>query len=205
MDGLTRPLTQNEAPTCALASGDFRVCAALRPSMTCTAQTKKSGLAAASFRPEGNPRSVGGELLLDVALQRERAGRQLAGRSLDEEGVEAAAMIDGAQGVGRDAQTHRAAERVGLQGDVDEVRPEDRLGLTVRVADELARQGGFPGQFATASHDLIPKLSRTPTQNADTRRAGRRAPEVKLKWRVYSQAPSVRQGELHDTAPETSR
>ncbi|VXB97031.1 hypothetical protein BOSE127_160273 [Bosea sp. 127] len=166
---------------------------------------EKSGLAAASFSPEGNPRSVGGELLLDVALQRQRARRELTGRSLDQEGVEAAAVIDGAQRIRRDAQADRTAERIRLKRDVDEVRPEDRLGLAVRVADEVAGQGGFPGQFATAGHDRVPKISEYSTQNADTRRAGRRAPEVKLKWAVYNGPMTARQGRPCANGPETSR
>ena len=50
-------------------------------------------------------------------------------------------MLDRTQGVGRNAQAHRTAERVRLQRDVHEVRTEDGLRLTVRVANEVAGLG----------------------------------------------------------------
>src|SRR6478735_1465587 len=96
------------------------------------------------------------ELLLDFALDDAGILRKLFALRLGEEGVEAAAMLDRAKRVGRNAQAHRALERVGEQRDVAEVRQELPLGLVVRVADGVATQHGLAGQFATARHGFNP-------------------------------------------------
>jgi len=50
------------------------------------------------------------------------------------EGIEAAAVVDALDRVGGDAQAHVAAERVGNEGDVAQVRQEPALGLDIGVA-----------------------------------------------------------------------
>ena len=52
----------------------------------------------------GSPRSAGGLRLRDLALEFQRLGRQLGVGGLGEEGVEAAAVVDGAQRRRRDAE-----------------------------------------------------------------------------------------------------
>ena len=47
----------------------------------------------------------------DLALEFERAARQFVVLRLDQEGVEAAAMVDGLERVGGNAQPHRTVER----------------------------------------------------------------------------------------------
>src|SRR5713226_437875 len=55
-------------------------------------------------------------LLRDLPLQLDRPWRQLALPGLEQERIQAAAVIDGFERVGGDAQLDRAAERVGDQG-----------------------------------------------------------------------------------------
>ena len=84
-----------------------------------------------------------GLLLLDRALEVARLGRQHVVLGLQQEGIEAAAMIDGLERIGRDPQLHRAPERVGDHGDVEQVRQEPPLGLDVGVAHLVADQDGL--------------------------------------------------------------
>jgi len=93
-----------------------------------------------------------GLLLRDLVLQRPGAGRKLGIRGLQQEGIEATTMLDRAQGGGSDAQAHAAAERFGRECHLDEIWQEPRLGLAVRMADQIANEDGLPGQFATARH-----------------------------------------------------
>src|SRR5262245_55264234 len=60
-------------------------------------------------------------LLLDLALDVERALREFSILRLGEEGIEPAAMIDAAQRIGGHAQAHRAAERVRQERHVQQV------------------------------------------------------------------------------------
>src|SRR5262245_19928352 len=92
------------------------------------------------------------ELLLHFALDLAGAPGELVLLRLDQEGVEAAAAVDGLERIGRDAQLHRAAERVRHHGDVDQVGEEAPLGLDVRVADLVPDLRAFAGQFATPRH-----------------------------------------------------
>jgi hypothetical protein len=91
-------------------------------------------------------------LLLDRALQLQRARRQLVGLGLEQERIEAAAVVDALDRVGRDAQAHVAAERVGDEGDVAQVRQEPALGLDVGVAHLVAHLGALGRQFAAPRH-----------------------------------------------------
>src|SRR5215213_3314333 len=117
------------------------------------------------------PSGRGGLLLLDLALQGARTGGQLVDLRLGEEGVEPAAVFDRAQGVRRDAQTHRALQRVRLKRDVAEVRQELPLGLAVRVTDQMAAQHGLAVQFATAGHGFILSSKESVPKSAGLRRS----------------------------------
>src|SRR5262249_14181709 len=88
-------------------------------------------------------------LLLDLALELEHARRQLCILGLDEEGIEAAAMIDRLESVRRHQQLHRAAERIRHHGDVEQVGQEPPLGLAVRVAHLVSDLRALAGQFAS--------------------------------------------------------
>ena len=92
------------------------------------------------------------DLLLDRALQVQSAGRQHVGLGLDQEGIEAAAVVDAFDGVGGDAQAHVPAQRVGNEGDVAQVRQEAPLGLDVGVAHRVAHLRALGRQFAAPRH-----------------------------------------------------
>jgi hypothetical protein len=91
-----------------------------------------------------------GLLFCDFAFERQRAGRKGCVACLAQKGIEAAAMLDGAQGRGCDAHADAALQDVGDQGHIAEVRQKSRPGLAVRVGDDIAAQHGLAGQFATA-------------------------------------------------------
>src|SRR3954469_19255354 len=94
-------------------------------------------------------------LLGDLTLQLAGALGEFALTRLSQERVEAAAMLDRAQGMRRDPHADATAEYVGLHGHIDEVRQEPALRLAVRVAHEVADEHGLAGQFAAARHDLF--------------------------------------------------
>src|ERR1700728_2328815 len=75
-------------------------------------------------------------LLLDFALQGAGTGRKLGLGRLDQERVEAAAMLNRAQRSRGDAQTHATAERFRGERHPDEIGQKPRLGFAVRVADQ---------------------------------------------------------------------
>src|SRR6185503_225279 len=104
----------------------------------------------------GSELSRGGLLLRDLILELERLRRKLLVPGLLEERIKPAAMIDGLECVGRDAQLDRAAERIRHQRDVQQVRQEAPLGLDVRMADLMANQWALAGQIATARHGRNP-------------------------------------------------
>src|ERR1043166_8300 len=91
-------------------------------------------------------------LLLDLPLEFARARPEFRFLRLGEKGVEAAAAVNGLEGVRGDAQPHRAAERVGDERDVAQIGQEPPLGLAVRVAHLVAHLGSFAGQFAAPRH-----------------------------------------------------
>src|SRR5437899_1096100 len=91
-------------------------------------------------------------LLLDRPLQLERARRQLGRFRLQQKRVEAAAVIDALDRVGRNPQAHVAAERIGHEGDVAQVRQEPALGLDVGVADLVAHLRALGRQFTAPRH-----------------------------------------------------
>src|SRR5271170_1609679 len=91
-------------------------------------------------------------LLDDLTLEFERAGGQFFVAGLEQERVEAAAMVDGLQRIRGNAQTHRAAERVGHEGNVEQVWQKPPLGLAVRMAHLMPNLTCFAGQLATPRH-----------------------------------------------------
>jgi hypothetical protein len=91
-------------------------------------------------------------LLLNRPLQLQRPWRQLRTLRLEQKRIQPAAMIDGLDRVGGDAQADVAAERVGDEGDVAEVGQEPALGLDVGVAHLVARLGALGRQFAAPRH-----------------------------------------------------
>src|SRR5215208_344176 len=97
-------------------------------------------------------RRRGSALLLHLALQLERARRQLVGLGLEQEGIESTAMVHRLHRISGDAQAHPAAEDLRRQRDVAEVRQEAPLGLAVGVADFVPDLSTLPGQFASLRH-----------------------------------------------------
>ena len=75
--------------------------------------------------------SVRCELLLDVALQMTRIEREIFRRRLDQERVEATAMLNRAKRMGGHAKADSAAERIRLKRNLAQVRAELALGLVV--------------------------------------------------------------------------
>jgi len=121
---------------------------------------KKPGLLKTCCRSKQSARC--GELLLfDLALQLQCLRREVACACLGQERVEAAAVVDRLQRVGRNTQAHRAAERVRDQGDVAQVRQKPALGLVVLVADLVANLRALGRQFAAPRHGEILVSPRT--------------------------------------------
>ena len=92
-----------------IASIEMRVMALIGLSSSLAKNAKR----AARSHPPANSAVVrrsarSSELLLDFALDRAGVLRKLVALRLGEEGVEAAAMLDRAKRVGRNAQAHRA-------------------------------------------------------------------------------------------------
>src|SRR6185503_10963169 len=75
--------------------------------------------------------------------------------ALQDEGVEAAIAIHRAQRIHADAQLIAVAQKFAGQRDRLQVRTIDLLGLVVGVADIVANQKAFSGQFAAAGHGTL--------------------------------------------------
>jgi hypothetical protein len=86
-------------------------------------------------------------LIWRLALELERAGGQLVVPRLQEEGVEPATVVDGAERIGRNPHPDRAAERIRHHGDVDQVGEKPPLGLAVGMAHLVSDLPGLAGQF----------------------------------------------------------
>ncbi|EAU41251.1 hypothetical protein FP2506_00750 [Fulvimarina pelagi HTCC2506] len=99
-----------------------------------------------------------GELLRDLALQQSGALGQFVLVRLQEKRVEAAAMLDRAQGMGRDLQAIALTERVGDQRDAAQVGQEAAAGLVVRVGHVVPGHDALAGEFADARHLGSPSL-----------------------------------------------
>lgn len=134
------------------------------------------------------------DLLLDRSLQVQRARRQNIGAGLQQEGVEAAIVVDAFQRIGRDAQAHVAAERVRDEGDVAQVRQETPLGLDVRMAHLVAHLRALGGQFTAPRH--CSKSSSIPAaQNASLARPAGVQNHVHFQEpRTYRARGPMRQG-----------
>src|SRR5262249_8268759 len=93
---------------------------------------------------------LGGRALLhNLALDVEHSRGQLVVVCLEQKRIESTAMVDRLQGVGGDAQTDPAAESVGDECDVAQVRKEPTFRLDIGVAHLVADQWPFTGQVAT--------------------------------------------------------
>jgi hypothetical protein len=93
-------------------------------------------------------------LLLDRPLQFQRARGEFRPLGFQQIRIQAAAVVDALDRVGGDAQADVAAQGVGDEGDVAEVRQEPALGLDVGVAHRVAGLGALGGQFAAPRHGL---------------------------------------------------
>jgi uncharacterized PurR-regulated membrane protein YhhQ (DUF165 family) len=124
----------------------------------------------AEFTLSGGLRSGGllGGFLGDLPLQQTGALRQLVFLRLDEEGVEAAAMLDRAQRRRGNAETVALAHGFGHQRHLAQIGKEPAPGLVVGVAHIVAGLDRLAGQFACARHDhhlrirfLVPQIQRS--------------------------------------------
>ena len=91
-------------------------------------------------------------LLCDLAAQQTSAHRQFGFVGLQQEGIEAAAMFDRAQGVSRNAQAVTLAENVRDKRDLAEVRQEPATGLVLGMANIVTGHNALAGQFAHTRH-----------------------------------------------------
>ena len=87
-----------------------------------------------------------------AALHHLRLLRQVPVGRAEQEGVEAAVMLDGADGVGGEAHTDGGAEDVGQQRGLLQVRQEAAAALVVGVADVVARLHALAGELAATRH-----------------------------------------------------
>src|SRR5258706_7001645 len=92
----------------------------------------------------------------DAALQADGVGRKLGIGRAQQEGVEAAIMLDGADGVDGQLQAHEMAERIREHGRILQIRQETASRLVVGVADVVTRQYALAGDGAASSHDQYP-------------------------------------------------
>jgi len=114
---------------------------------------EKGRLEPPEYHSEGSEKSgISNQLLLNLALQNAGALGQIGLGSLDKKGIKTTTVLDASERSSGNPQTDRTLQSVGLKRDIAEVRQELPLGLTVRVAHEVATQHGFAGQFATARH-----------------------------------------------------
>src|SRR5690606_34231709 len=121
-----------------------------------------------------------GQLGAHLALDAQGGDRQLLVASLDDEGVQAALEVQGAQGGVRDTQREGLTQRFRLNLDRLQRRQETTLGLDVGVAHVMADQGADTGEFAATRHLKILKVtSAIPVRTHETgaRRAKRPARE----------------------------
>src|SRR5215217_2107523 len=131
---------------------------------------KKAGVSAGLFKSVRRRRSGSGGLLgqlgLHLALDALRGDRQLLVLGLDDEDVQAALVVEGAQRGVRDTQRERLAQ--GLRRDLDRLqrRQEATLGLDVRVAHAVADHGADTGEFATTRHLTILRTRSTTCADA---------------------------------------
>ena len=92
----------------------------------------------------------------DVAAQALAALGELRFAGLEQEGVEAAPVLHGLQGVGADAQAKLALQRVADQRHLAQVGAEGALGLVLGVAAQLAGHRQLACQLTSAGHEIAP-------------------------------------------------
>jgi hypothetical protein len=91
--------------------------------------------------------------LFDLPLQAPRLQRKLFIPGLEEERIQAAAVLNGTQRVGTDAKPHAAAKAIAQKRDIAKVRQKTPLGLNIRVAYEMANKTTLACEIALARHD----------------------------------------------------
>src|SRR5690606_16557915 len=100
-----------------------------------------------------------GQLGADLTLDAQGGDRQLLVAGLDDEGVQAALEVQGAQGGVRDTQREGLAQSVRLNLDRLQRRQETTLGLDVGVAHVIADHRADTGEFAATRHLKILKVT----------------------------------------------
>src|SRR5690606_32966587 len=126
------------------------------------AQKKKAGVSTGLSKFVRRRRSGGGllgQLGADLTLDAQGGDRQLLVAGLDDEGVQAALEVQGAQGGVRDTQREGLAQSVRLNLDRFQRRQETTLGLDVGVAHVIADHGADTGEFAATRHLKILKVT----------------------------------------------
>jgi hypothetical protein len=86
--------------------------------------------------------------------------RQAPVRGAEQEGIEAAIVLDRADAVGRQAHLDLRGEHIGPEGGFLQVGQEAPAGLVVGVADVVARQDALAGDAAAAGHGGNPETIR---------------------------------------------
>src|SRR5690606_31306723 len=94
----------------------------------------------------------GADFLLDAQRQRRQIGIVL----LEQEGIEATAVLDGAQRRSRHAQLDRTVQRLGQQGHVEQVGEKAAAGTVERVGNVVSDHHALAGQFTATSHCRYP-------------------------------------------------
>lgn len=107
------------------------------------------------------PSRLGGRFfqrLLDLALQHPRLAAQLAAGGRGQKGVDAAALLDRADGTGAHPDLDLTVERVAEQRGVLQIGQEPPLGLVVRVADVVPALDALAGEIAAPCHGSNPDI-----------------------------------------------
>src|SRR6056297_777760 len=119
--------------------------------------TKRSGPAgwAGPLEHSAKGGSGRGLRLRDLFLHLERARGEVVVLRLGEERVEPAPGIDRAQRRRGDAEFEGAAQRLGHERHIVQIREKPASGLVVGVADIVANHRTLSGQFAAARHGFI--------------------------------------------------
>jgi cell division FtsZ-interacting protein ZapD len=140
------------------------------------------------------------DLLLDLALQIQRARREVGRPGLEEERIEPAIVVDALDRIGRDAQAHVAAQRIRDERHVAQVRQETPLGLDVGMADLVAHLGSLGRQFTAPRHRR--KSSFVPLPAAASAPRGQNLLSLDWERRTYRGERANRQGFCPAKSPE---
>src|SRR5690606_24536375 len=128
--------------------------------------------------------------------------RQIGISLLEQESIEATAVLDGAQGSGADAQLDRTAQSVRHQGDVDEVGEEAATGTVESVRNVVANHYALAGQFTATCHCLISCLCKGPAWRRSPLRA---SVVVRSRGSLEKTDPSVKQSAVSKARERLAR